>query len=143
MSRDTEHRMMSTGLAIVLGTLLVWGVVVFRQHAQTDAAKARAEQLVGALRSADLSAPPQGTIVRLLGVDGGAVCATSGSDVARGLLKLSLFVNAGSPGGRPVLLSSALLKGGELIVRTYCPEQLASYQQFLSELRYQTTVDSS
>jgi Tfp pilus assembly protein FimT len=141
MSRVTEHRVIYTGIMAVLIALLVWGVASFRQHQQSAAATAKAQELTSELRAADLPAPNRSTIARLLGTSGGVVCSTSGSDAARGLLKLSLFVNAGSPGARPVVVSSAFLRGGELIIKTYCPEQLESYQQFLSQLRYADTVD--
>jgi hypothetical protein len=78
--------------------------------------------------------------VRVLGDDGGATCANPNKALSRATL-LSLLANgATGPGARPVIADSRAVKGQLLIIKIYCPDQLADFQAFVDDLKTDAVV---
>ena len=128
-------------IIVVLVALAVWGVIAYRGHKQTQQATALAQQLQQSFEQAGLPVfASTDQISGVLGTDGGAVCTDSGKDLTDAFLKLQLSNGAGGPGQRPVLVDSEMLKGGLLIVQTYCPDKLQSYEDFLNKLKTKDVI---
>jgi hypothetical protein len=121
---------------VIVVIVLVIMVVAYRGHKNTQAAQAKAAQLVSAFTRAGLPAPDTDDIARTLGTDGGAVCTTSRSDLGQAALKLGLINGASGPGIRPVTVARSVLQGERLIVRTYCPQNLTRFDKLIDSLKY-------
>ncbi len=120
-------------LAVMLGT--------FRYHRSNTEAEAKAQQLVTAFQQAGLPTPHStDQIVRVLGNDGGAVCATADSKLVQAYWKLRLGVG-GEFGYRPVIVDKETVQGLRLVVQTYCPDKLTDVQTFLDNLNYDNVIN--
>ena len=140
MDRKSEERAILVAIAVVMVVLLVWGLAVFRHQRATEEAVAKAGELIAAFEQKGFPVPTQDQVVRTLGDDGGAVCATASSDNAQALLSLSLAVNAGNPGARPIIVDADIFEGERLVVQIYCPNELPRFEEFVSELETADTV---
>jgi len=128
-------------IIVVLVGLGIWGVVAYRGHKDTAEAQQKAEQLQQSLASAGFSQyPSTDTVARLFGTDGGAVCAQPGKALAKGLLKIQLANGAGGAAQRPVVVARDTLQGQLLIMQTYCPEKVPTFQNILSSLHFRNVV---
>lgn len=125
-------------LLVVLG---VWAVFSFSTARQTQRAMEKAEELIQTLEDAGAIAPPeQEVIARVLGDDGGAVCANPNNALNRATLYGLLTNGASGPGIRPVLVDNKLFAGQLAIIQVYCPDELDEFQQFVDGLE---TTDST
>ena len=125
--------------AVVTG-LAIWGVIAYRGHADTQAANAKAQQLQAAFKAAGLPTYPNTRdVARTLGTDGGAVCDTP-QTLAKSVLTLQLSNGAAGPGQRPVRVAAQTLKGELLIIKTYCPEKLSRFKNFVNNFNYAEVV---
>jgi hypothetical protein len=127
-------------LAVLFLGLAGWGLAAYRGHTASQQALAKAAQLQQRFRVAGLPTFTQEGIARTLGADGGAVCKTSGKDLASANLKLMLSNGAAGPGLRPVLTARRVLLGELLVVRTYCPERLADFRAFVDGLQFRNVI---
>jgi Tfp pilus assembly protein FimT len=116
--------------------LAVLGLAVFRSAKSSVTAERKADQLIAALTVAGLRAPPKDQIERVLGDDGGAVCADPNSALVHGVMNSQLSNGAGGPGTRPVIVDDRVAKGGLLIIGIYCPGKLADYQAYIDGMNY-------
>ena len=130
-----KHRTMYIVLGTVFVVLLVVGLVVYRSAKANEAAKQKADQLIAALHAAGLPAPSQEQITRVLGDDGGAVCADPDSALKRAQLYSQIANGAGGPGTRPVIGDDDLVRGELEVIRIYCPDELPSFQRFSDDLK--------
>lgn len=130
-----QRRWMYVVIAVLVVALSVAAVLVHRSARSTAAAEQKAAALTTALQSAGLRAPAQAQIVRVLGEDGGAVCANPNSALTRAGLLAQLANGAAGPGSRPTLTDSRLLRGEALVLRVYCPEQLPGFEKFVAGLK--------
>lgn len=122
-------------VAAVMAFLLVVMVVAYRGHEATVEAKAKAEVLAGKIEAAGFTAPDTDAIARVLGTDGGAVCENPGA-LRYGLLKYTFSNGAAGPGIRPVRIDRIVIGGERLIIETYCPDQLAEFDDFVDSLDF-------
>ena len=123
---------------IVLGAffviLAVIALFVF-QSAKTGAdSQRKADEFTAALTGAGLPAPSQDQIVRVLGDDGGALCADPNSALQQAAINSGLSNGAGGPGARPVIAASNVLEGMQLAIGVYCPEELDEFSEFVDSL---------
>ena len=128
---------------IVAMVLLVVFVVVallsFRSARETQQSLAKADQLIAAIESAGGTAPSREQIARVLGDDGGAVCANPNGALSRATFLSQLTNGATGPGYRPVIANARVAVGQLAIIKVYCPEQLAEFQEFIDDLKTSTT----
>ena len=121
---------------VVLVVLGVIAVVAFLSARQEVKAQDKAEQFIASLEEngidTDLTAEQ---VARVLGDDGGGVCADPNSALSRSILFERLTNGAAGPGQRPILAESRLLQGQLLIIETYCPDELEEFQQFVDDLQ--------
>lgn len=135
-SSTRRRRFMVYGIvAAALVILLV--VALFAGHSarSTRTAQTKADQLTAALRAVGARAPSHDQIVRVLGDDGGAICADPNGALNKATLLAGLANGAGGPGTRPVVADSRLVKGETLVISVYCPDKLAGFQQFVTGIR--------
>ena len=127
-------------VSVVLVILAVWAVLAFAQARNTKQAEEKAAQLTQVLEDAGATAPPPEVIARVLGDDGGAVCANPNQALSRATLYGMLTTGAGGTGERPVIADNKVLRGQLAIIEVYCPDQLEDFQQFVDSLE---TTDSA
>ncbi len=87
------------------------------------------------LESAGAQAPSSEVLVRLLGDDGGAVCADPNGALSRATLLSQLSTGSGGPGSRPIIADNKVVQGELLIIKVYCPDELEDFQQFVDDLK--------
>ena len=73
--------------------------------------------------------------MRVLGDDGGAVCANPNKALSRATLLTQLANGASGPGARPVIADSRVVQGQVLIIQVYCPDELEEFQEFADDLK--------
>src|SRR4051794_19351628 len=110
---------LTTYLVIGVAFLLLLGVALLTFHSAEESRQAdeKADQLISELTAAGARTPSQEQIVRVLGDDGGAVCAAPGEALSRGVLYSQISNGAAGPGQRPVIADSRIVKGQLLIVK--------------------------
>ena len=136
-STKRERTILYVVVGIVMGALLVASLFFFHSARTTADAQAKADQLIAKLHEAGaVHVPTRDQHVRLLGDDGGAVCADPNSALSRALLQSQLANGAGGRGARPVISDDKVIKGTALVIEVYCPDQLPAFQQYASQLQY-------
>ncbi len=126
-------------MAVVFAVLLVIGLISFRSARSTAEAEEKADQLIAELENAGARAPSQEALVRVLGDDGGAVCADPNGALSRATLLAQLTNGASGPGSRPVIANSRVVQGELMIIKVYCPDELEEFQEFVDSLNLDTT----
>ena len=126
---------------IVLIVLAVIALVTFLSARQEVEAQDKAEQFLSSLEEngIDTSLTAE-QVARVLGDDGGGVCANPNEALSKAILFDRLSNGAAGPGQRPILAEDRLLEGQLLIIETYCPDELEEFQQFVDDLN---TVDGN
>ena len=128
-------------VSVVLVILAVWAVIAFRSARETQRAEEKADQLVQVLEDAGATAPPRPEIIaRVLGDDGGAVCANPNQALSRATLYGMLTTGSGGTGERPIIADNKVLQGQLAIIEVYCPDELDDFQEFVDSLE---TTDSA
>jgi hypothetical protein len=117
----------------LIGALVL--VSIFNSYKESDQAVDKANQLSAALASAGLPVPPVEQIYRVLGDDGGAVCAPDGSQM-QSILNGQLNNGAAGPGQRPVIADDKVVQGMRLIIQVYCPDKSAAFQEAVDNLKF-------
>jgi hypothetical protein len=130
-TRRTTYIVLGIIFVLLAGTALV----AFGSARTNATAEEKADQLIGALNAAGLRAPQKDQIVRVLGDDGGAVCADPNSALKRATLYGALTNGAAGPGTRPVIADNKLLTAQLIVITTYCPDQAAEFADFVNGLR--------
>jgi Tfp pilus assembly protein FimT len=120
---------------IVLGVMVVIALLAFGSARKTAKAQDKADQLITALNAAGARTPDKDQIVRVLGDDGGATCDNPNQALSRATLLSQLANGATGPGARPVIADSRAVKGQLLIIKVYCPDELADFQAFVDDLK--------
>ena len=120
----------------VLVVLTLVALLVFRQAREQAAATQKAEELVATLEAAGVERLPSvERVARVLGDDGGSVCAEPGDALRRSTLLAMLTNGASGPGVRPVIVESRLFEGQVAVMSVYCPEHLEDVRAYLDELK--------
>ena len=137
------HRTLYIVIAVVFVVAAVAGLLVHRSAKSSAAAEDKAAQLTTELESAGVPAPTSEVLVRLLGDDGGAVCEDPNSALSRATLLSQMTTGTGGVGQRPIIAAGRVVKGEELILKVYCPEELADFQDFVDDLKLDDNVAGS
>jgi Tfp pilus assembly protein FimT len=119
---------------ILLVLFAVTALVMFRHARETQQSLAKADQLIAEINAAGGTAPTREQIARVLGDDGGAVCANPNDALSRAIFHSQLTNGATGPGSRPVIANDRVANGELAIIKIYCPDKLADFQQFIDGL---------
>ncbi|MGW0040985.1 hypothetical protein [Rhodococcus sp. NPDC003348] len=131
--RERVALYISVGLIFLVG--LVVALLAYGASESSPQAEEKADQLTAELQAAGLTAPSHEQIVRVLGDDGGAVCDHPNESLSRANLAAQLANGSGGPGTRPIIADSRLLQGQLLVIKTYCPDELADFQHYVDDLK--------
>ncbi len=134
-----ERRTLYIVLAVVVGVLMVVGLIAFRSAKSTAEAEQKADQLISELQKIGAPTPSKEAVVRVLGDDGGAVCADPNGALSRATLLAQLANGASGPGSRPVIANSKVVQGELLVIKVYCPDELAEFQEFVDGLKLESS----
>ncbi|MEV6300576.1 hypothetical protein AB0M02_14310 [Actinoplanes sp. NPDC051861] len=130
-----SHRALYITSIVVLVVLAGVALLSFAGAKQTAEANEKADQLISELQAAGLRAPQKDQIARVLGDDGGAVCADPDDALRRGILFGQLTNGAAGPGIRPVVADNKVVQGQLLIMKVYCPEYVEAFQNLVDDLK--------
>ncbi|MGW0045482.1 hypothetical protein [Rhodococcus sp. NPDC003348] len=115
--------------------LAVWGLVAFNQDQRSEEANAMATELALRFSAAGLDPLDIDATARVLGTDGGAVCADPAAALNKATLDQQIVSGAAGPGMRPIIATRNLLVGERLVLEVYCPENLADFDAAVSDLK--------
>ena len=135
---SSTKRSRSIVYIVAMVLLVVFAVVAllnFRTARETQQSLAKADQLIAEIESAGGTAPSREQIARVLGDDGGAVCTNPKDALSRATFLSQLTNGATGPGYRPVIANARVAVGQLAIIKVYCPDQLAEFQQFIDDLK--------
>jgi hypothetical protein len=139
-TQDTsERKALYIVVAFVVVALVVVGLFTFRSARSTAEAEQKADQFISELQAIGAPTPSKEAVVRVLGDDGGAVCADPNGALSRATLLAQLANGASGPGSRPVIANSKVVQGELLVIKVYCPEELEEFQKFVDSLNLDTT----
>ena len=137
-SADTTDRTRRITYILVGGVLLVLlvvGLVAFNSNKETQAAEQKADQLIATLNQAGLPAPDKDQVVRVLGDDGGTVCADPELALKKAIMYGLATNGAAGPGLRPVIADNRLVQAGVAVIKTYCPQELPQFPQTAEQFK--------
>ena len=138
--QDTsERRALYIVVAFVVVLLMVGGLIAFRSAKSTSEAQQKADQLISELQKIGAPTPSKEAVVRVLGSDGGAICADPNGALSRATLLAQLANGASGPGSRPVIANSRVVQGELLVIKVYCPDELADFQKFVDGLKLENS----
>jgi hypothetical protein len=120
--------------AVVL-VLLIVALVAWNSNKETQAAQQKADQLIATLNQAGLPTPSKDQVVRVLGDDGGTVCADPQLALKRAIMYGLATNGAAGPGLRPVIGDNLLVQGGLAVIKTYCPQELSEFTKTVGQLK--------
>jgi Tfp pilus assembly protein FimT len=140
---DRERRSLYIGLAIVVAVMMVVALLTFKAASTTQEAEDKAAQLITEIESTGATAPSSEVLVKLLGDDGRAVCADPNSALTRATLLSQMTTGTGGVGQRPIIAAGRVVQGEELILKVYCPDELADFQDFVDDLKLDDDVAGS
>ncbi|WP_448002627.1 hypothetical protein [Agromyces bauzanensis] len=125
---------------VVLVALGVIATVMFLTARQEVKSQDKAEELIQVLSDAgvDVNLTAE-QISRVLGNDGGAVCANPNDALSRAVLLDRIANGAGGPGIRPIITDERYLQGQVLIMQVYCPNEVEDFQKFIDSLELTDT----
>jgi type II secretory pathway pseudopilin PulG len=139
-----SHRALYALVGAVVGVLAVVLLVAWDDRRDGEEADRKAGELVAAYREAGLAVRlDHDQLADLLGTDGGSICQLAddidGSDAFQGHVKTQLRVG-GEFGFRGAELDSDALRRAEIVVETYCPDDLPAVRDFLGDLNDRDVV---
>jgi Tfp pilus assembly protein FimT len=137
---DSERRRLYIIVGAILAVLLVIALVSFRSGKSSQQADQKATQLIAALTAAGAHAPSKDAIVRVLGDDGGSLCDDPAGGIRKGILLQQMMNGAVGPGMRPVVVDRRVVQGQLLVLKIYCPDKLPTFQEFVNNLEFDSTV---
>ena len=124
---------------IVIGAvflvLLIVALIAFNSNKETQAANQKADQLIATLNQAGLPTPSKDQVVRVLGDDGGTVCADPNLALKKAIMYGLATNGAAGPGLRPVIADKRLVQAGLAVVKTYCPDELPDFPQTAEQFK--------
>jgi hypothetical protein len=119
----------------VILVLLIVALVAFNSNKETEAANQKADQLIATLEQAGLATPDKDQIVRVLGDDGGTVCADPELALKKTIMYGLATNGAAGPGLRPVIGDNRLVQAGLAVIKTYCPDELPDFPQTAEQFK--------
>ena len=124
---------------IVIGAvflvLLIVALIAFNSNKETQAANQKADQLIATLNQAGLPTPSKDQVVRVLGDDGGTVCADPKLALKKTIMYGLATNGAAGPGLRPVIADNRLVQAGVAVIKTYCPQELPEFPQTAEQFK--------
>lgn len=136
-----SHTVLYALVAAAFAALLVGSLFAYSSEKETAEAKAKAAQVMRLWEQQGLPTPASDRLlVRVLGTDGGAVCETTGKDLAKAFLAQQLSNGAAGPGQRAVIVAKRTLVGARAIVEVYCPDRLPAFDDFVDSLEFDDVV---
>jgi hypothetical protein len=136
MDVHRERKVTWIVLGLFLLGLMVVGVAIHHSGKKNQQAIDKAGQLSAELAKAGLPVPAPQQIYDVLGDDGGAVCVAPANALVKSILYGGLTNGAAGPGQRPVIADNKATEGVLLIVKVYCPDKAAGFQQVVDDLKY-------
>lgn len=127
-------------IGLLLLILVVIGLVTYSGQKESEAANQKAAELTAKYVAAGLTPPDKNIIIRTLGDDGGNICDNPANGLGVALVNDQLTNGGSHVGRRPVIASTTSLEGQRLILETYCPDELADFQEELSEYKTDDTI---
>jgi hypothetical protein len=109
--------------------LLVVALVAWNSNKETQAAQQKADQLIATLDQAGLPTPSKDQVVRVLGDDGGTVCADPNLALKKAIMYGLATNGAAGPGLRPIIADNRLVQVGLAVIKTYCPQELPDFPE--------------
>jgi hypothetical protein len=138
---DHNHRTLYWTIGSVAVILAVIGLFTYNGGPDNRQAQRKAQELTQKFEQAGLPVPAnQDLLVRLLGDDGGAVCAIPLNALGKAHLLVQLSYGAAFVGRRPVIVDRRVLQGELLILQTYCPDKVKDYQDKIDDLKTDDTI---
>jgi hypothetical protein len=125
----------------VILVLLVVALVAWNSNKETQAANQKADQLIATLEQAGLATPDKDQIVRVLGDDGGTVCADPELALKKTIMYGLATNGAAGPGLRPVIGDNRLVQAGLAVIKTYCPDELPDFPQTAEQFKTDDLVN--
>jgi hypothetical protein len=116
-------------IGVVVLVLLVVGLIAWNSNKETQAAQQKADQLIVTLEQSGLPTPSKDQVVRVLGDDGGTVCADPNLALKKAIMYGLATNGAAGPGLRPVIADNRLVQAGLAVIKTYCPQELPEFPQ--------------
>ena len=121
--------------------MAVIGLITYNGKENNEEAQQKAQELTQAYKQEGLRVPAEAdTIAESLGTDGGAICENPGDGLGQAILFDQLTNGASQVGKRPVIIDPKVLRGQALIMQTYCPDDLAEYQDKIKDLKTDDTI---
>jgi hypothetical protein len=137
---DHNHRTLYWTLGAIAVILAIIGLFTYNGGPENRQAERKAQELTQKFEQAGLPVPAeQDMLVRLLGDDGGAVCANPLNALGKANL-LDQLTNGANVGRRPVIIDRRVLQGELLILQTYCPDKAQDYQDKIDDLKTDSTI---
>ena len=130
-----ERSVLYIVVAVVLVSVAVWAVIAFGASREAERAEEKADELVQTLEDQGATTLRPEVIARVLGDDGGAVCANPNQALSRSTLYGMLTTGSGNPGERPFITENRFLQGQLAIIEVYCPDELEEFQEFIDSLQ--------
>ncbi len=139
-SNRSERIALYAVLAVVLLGLFVWAVVAFEPLEDTAEARSKASELATSYEQAGLGYPSEDLIVRTLGSHGGNSCRNADNALNQATLDRQLSNGAALAGVRPVIVDRQVVKGQELRVDIYCPDELPGFRNYVQGLQFADVI---
>ena len=137
---EERNKVMYVVIGLILMVLIVIGLFTFHSKRSDSQANAKADQLIAALQAEGLRTPTKDQIVRVLGDDGGPLCDDPTGALKRAIVFGMLTNGAGGPGQRPVIADNNVLKGQQIAIGIYCPQELQTFTKFVNDLELENTT---
>lgn len=137
-----SRRWIYIGAVVVLVGMLVAGLVSWSNIKATNEATNKANQLKNALAAANLPVPTTDQIIRVLGTDGGAVCADPATALRNGIDRVGLTNGAAGPGQRPTIGAARVVDAERIVLQTYCPGKVDDFNDQVRHLKFDDVVRS-
>ncbi|MEL7974430.1 hypothetical protein AAG589_01080 [Isoptericola sp. F-RaC21] len=126
-------------LLLVLGAIMMIQFAGYQDRQDEREAEQKAATLHAAFADIGITAFSQETIARVLGSDGGGFC-TDPAALVDATANLGSANGAAGPGIRPSVLDERRLEGDRLVIETYCPDQLAAFDEYVDSLNLDDTT---
>jgi glutamate:GABA antiporter len=141
VSSPERHRAWTWGIVAALVILAIVFVPVFKQGKSTDLAKAKANRVEALYVAHDLAVPvDDATLVKVLGTNGGPVCASPAGALTKALKDQQFYNGAANVGARPIRASARIVQGEQFVLQVYCPEKLAAFNRYVNGNGYYPVV---
>ena len=119
---------------------MVAGLIALDERNKDEEAQAKADAVIEEFQAQGLTPPDKDLLVNLLGTDGGNACEGPGEALREAQHRINLANGAAQVGVRPIIADENIVKGGLVILDTYCPDQAQEVRNYLDSLKYDDVV---